>query len=311
MLIAFVRELDIRDADHRQAYRTIARWCCRLTKTMRGLVEDSIGVSAKTRTALKEFRHWADNSSYWEDLWRVMVKGRRPKKWGIDPKDVSWIYTYLSLKDKRTLKHIQRYKIIPTKRFGPKTMRAITTELERFCRSVVRRRLCFIYKYDQGVAVEDLVNELVEVALKTIRKVEYEGNRLKAMNFARRAARNRAINIINFHTAEKRSRLIELENSSQEYQVKVVANDNLTHTRIAERSTEEVIERVSCRLGPVHEHYARCVLGVLPGFDEWVKMWHGRDVSSMPVEEVGRIAENWVDIGHDQLMENLAAMFIR
>lgn len=307
MLVAYVKQLDICREDRKSAYRAIAQFTARIITTAREINETAWAVSTETRRKLNAFRNWTDSSDYWGELWRVMVKVRNPLKYDVDPADAAWIYRYLKRKDVVVLERIQGFGLIPTKRFGPRRMNRLLRELTRHCRYVAHRKLSFISKYDPGLSLEDMISDMVEVGLKTIRRNENWGNPLLAINHAKRAAYNRAINIIKAHTTQKRARLINTGNGEREYSSVLTS---LTNLGIVERHTpiDDLIERISIRLGPNHEHYARCVLGTMPHFDEWVKEWVGREPKNISPPELGILARSWVGLTQTDLEENLAGL---
>lgn len=121
-------------------------------------------------------------------------------------RDVLLFEPFLSLDDQRQLYRLARATDYTTRTACD--LLPIIKKLRRYCVSLVRRRMRFITKHDDGVTADDLENALFEAGLMTLHQYDGEPNALKLSNTAKRGARNYCIRLIEFHTARCRSRLI-------------------------------------------------------------------------------------------------------
>ena len=121
--------------------------------------------------------------------------------------DVMLVQAFLPLEDHRELYRLSRatewatpseYDLLP-----------IVANLQRYCAGLVRRRMRFIVKHDQGLTAQDLEGALFEAGLMTLRQYDAEFNDgLKLLNTAKRGAHNYFVRLVEFYTARCRSRLV-------------------------------------------------------------------------------------------------------
>ena len=121
--------------------------------------------------------------------------------------DVMLVQAFLPLEDHRELYRLSRatdwatpseYDLLP-----------IVANLQRYCAGLVRRRMRFIIKHDQGLTAQDLEGALFEAGLMTLRQYDAEfDDGLKLLNTAKRGAHNYYVRLVEFYTAQRRSRLV-------------------------------------------------------------------------------------------------------
>jgi hypothetical protein len=120
--------------------------------------------------------------------------------------DLRLLDAYLSDQDKRFLVRValtiggdEQLDVAP-----------IVDELQRFCHHLAYRKLRFLANNDTGVTLDDLRVEVFEAALATLLHYDAEPNRLKLINTAKRGARNHCMRLIDWHTAQRRTRLLRV-----------------------------------------------------------------------------------------------------
>lgn len=120
--------------------------------------------------------------------------------------DVLLIEAFLTVQDHRQLYRLARATNYAT----PTELDLLPTvkKLQRYCANLVRRRMRFIIKHDNGLTAQDLENALFEAGLMTLRQYDAETNSLKLLNTAKRGAHNYFVRLVEFYTARCRSRLV-------------------------------------------------------------------------------------------------------
>ena len=95
----------------------------------------------------------------------------------------------------------------------------IVTKLRKFCRWLAARELRFIEKYDASLTMADLIAELFEAALVTLRNYDHEyTNAAKIYNFARVGVQNHCVLMQQYHTRQRRGRVVKvMVNNQQEF----------------------------------------------------------------------------------------------
>lgn len=90
--------------------------------------------------------------------------------------------------------------------------------LYRYCEGLAQRKLRFLVNNDPGHTMDDFVVELFEAGLSTMRHYDAESdNELKLLNFARRGAKNHCLRLIDYHTAQRRARIVKTSDASMRF----------------------------------------------------------------------------------------------
>jgi len=100
----------------------------------------------------------------------------------------------------------------------------IIKKLQKFCLSLAHRKMRFLINNDNGLSINDLATELFEAALLTLRNYDTEyKDTLKVLNFSKVGAKNHCGRLIDFYTAQRRTRLVRIidnENAGRHAQQK-------------------------------------------------------------------------------------------
>lgn len=80
-------------------------------------------------------------------------------------------------------------------------------KLRIYCKYLANRKLKFISNNDRGLDTEDFVNELLAKGVTAAEKYDTQ-NALHTLNIAKKAAHNHAMRLIEWHTAQKRRRVV-------------------------------------------------------------------------------------------------------
>jgi hypothetical protein len=121
-------------------------------------------------------------------------------------RDVLLLEGFLWLDD-----HRQLYRLARATRYATPSdqdLLPVVAKLQRYCSDLVRRRMRFLIKHDRGLTAQDLENGLFEAGLMTLRQYDSETNQLKLLNTAKRGAHNYFVRLVEFYTAQCRSRLV-------------------------------------------------------------------------------------------------------
>jgi len=272
---------------------------CRLTAsiiTTRQFDAVTATLPRPQRKRVRNWRRWAVGSYYWGSLWRCLVTEDDPADWHVWPQDVTYVLENLTGQDRETL---QRSKgQVPTRRFSHRRLKRLMTDLNRYCHWLAYSKLSFVSRYDRGMDQEDLQADLLEVGIRTLRRYEHEGDCLKALNFAKRAVHNWAINLITRHTASKRTRLLVHNREEREFQARSVSweevGEIVPDTMAVQPLPATLVIRH--RLGPLYENWALAVLGHWPEFEEWVTLWGSKDPQRLRPQELNELACRWVGL---------------
>lgn len=104
-------------------------------------------------------------------------------------------------------------------------LQPIIEKLRRYCWSLAYHKARFISMNDVGIDLDDIAIELFEVGLRTMREFDSEYyNELKLLNTAKVGARHHCSRMIDYHTAQKRSRLVRVGDG--EYQTTTISLDH-------------------------------------------------------------------------------------
>ena len=120
--------------------------------------------------------------------------------------DVMLVQAFLPLDDHRELYRLARATTWATP--SDYDLLPIVANLQRYCAGLVRRRMRFLIKHDNGLTAQDLEGALFEAGLMTLRQYDAEQNGLKLLNTAKRGAHNYYVRLVEFYTARRRSRLV-------------------------------------------------------------------------------------------------------
>ena len=83
-------------------------------------------------------------------------------------------------------------------------------QLQKFCRTIAYQKVRFLAQNDFGLSMDDLINELFEIGLLAMRTYDWNHNQLKLLNTVKRSVRNHCVRMIEFHTAQRRARLVQM-----------------------------------------------------------------------------------------------------
>lgn len=133
--------------------------------------------------------------------------------------DVMLVQAFLPVEDHRELYRLARATTWATP--SDYDLLPIVADLQRYCAGLVRRRMRFIIKHDNGLTAEDLEGALFEAGLMTLRQYDAEQNGLKLLNTAKRGAHNYYVRLVEFYTARRRSRLVRhIDGASVPYELR-------------------------------------------------------------------------------------------
>lgn len=121
-------------------------------------------------------------------------------------RDVMLLERFLDLDDHRQLYRIARatdYRT-PTRH----DLLPVIRKLQRYCTTLVRRRMRFILKHDRSMTSHDLETALFEAGLITLHQFDADDNELRLLNTAKRGAHNYFVRLVEYHTAQCRARLV-------------------------------------------------------------------------------------------------------
>ncbi len=133
--------------------------------------------------------------------------------------DVALVEAFLDLREHQALRRIgtAAYFTNPT----DQDLRPLVQELYRYCGGLANRKMRFLVNNDPGHTLDDFIVELFEAGLSTLRHYDADSDQpLKLLNFARRGAKNHCLRLIDYHTAQRRARLVRVSNDPMGYRVK-------------------------------------------------------------------------------------------
>jgi hypothetical protein len=173
-------------------------------------------------------------------------------------------------------------------------------KLRKYCKNIANRKLRFICTYDQGLSINDMESDLLEYAIKSISKKNFYNDNEFMLNYAKRSAHNRMVNIIKRNTSVKRSRIVSSHTQDREYEVRMSTLETVQH--ISNKKSVEYLLWKASRLGIHQEYYVRCILGIIPEFDTWVYTWYNKRIKSISLEKLSTIAKRWVGISENEVL---------
>jgi len=121
--------------------------------------------------------------------------------------DVALIETFFTVEEHRALRRIGMAAHFETP--SEHDLKPLIEQLHRYCHNLARQKLWFLVNNDPGHSLDDFVTELFEAGLSTMRHYDADADQpLKLLNFARRGAKNHCMRLIDYHTAQRRARLV-------------------------------------------------------------------------------------------------------
>lgn len=106
-------------------------------------------------------------------------------------------------------------------------LEGIIRELQIYCNRFVRKKLLFVLR-SCNFEVHDLAGELICKAITTFYHTSIEcRTKLHTLNFLRMTCKNHGNNMINYFTAKKRSRLIQVGEGGNEFSLTIVSENQL------------------------------------------------------------------------------------
>jgi hypothetical protein len=257
------------------------------------------------RHAVRSWRQWALSSFYWGNLWRAIISGE-PERWRVHPEDSDLVKSYLRVADRRKIDDLYFFRAVG--RLSHDVIMDIQQKLRKWAWSLYHKHLRFIARYDKGISSEDLVGSVMEAGLRAMRRYEHQDNPQKTLNYAKRAAKNEAINLIGRHTRDKRARLVPSKDPDRQYLCRTVSFEEVQPTLENQHAIEPLFDTIRIQLGPEYERYARAILGEWPDFDEWVATQHETMPERLPRRKLERFAREFSGITTEQAREHLAPL---
>ncbi|NIV34184.1 MAG: hypothetical protein GWN58_33455 [Anaerolineae bacterium] len=302
-LVKHFAHVPTKQIDH--LMRLVARFTVGLLDTD-GLNRELAGFELEVRHAVRSWRQWALSSFYWGSLWRAVVADD-PLSYQVDPEDYDLIKSYLRRADLQQVQDM--FYLRSVGRLSPEVVLEIQQKLRKWAWALYHKHLRFIAFYDKGVTSEDLVGSVMEAGLRAMRRYEHQYNPKKTLNFAKRAAKNEAINLIGRHTRDKRARIVPAKNDpTRQYLCRTVSYEEVQTSMENQTASEPLFATIRVQLGPEYERYARAILGAWPAFDEWVASQHATMPERLPQRKLERFAREFSGITSQQAKENLAPL---
>lgn len=288
-----------------QVMRLVARFTVGLIDTD-GLNKGLVMFELEVRHAVRSWRQWALSSFYWGNLWRAIIADD-PAAWSVHQEDVDLIRSYLRRTDQQQIS--QMYFIRSIGRLSLDTVLDLQNKLRKWSWALYHKHLRFISRYDKGVTSEDLVGSVMEAGLRALRRYEHQLNPKKTLNFAKRAAKNEAINLIGRYTRSKRARLIATTNDpNRQYLCRTVSLEEVQPLLENQHASDPLYDYIRVQLGPEYERYARAILGEWPDFDAWVASEHAVVPEKLPRRKLEKFAREWSGITTEQAKRNLGPL---
>jgi hypothetical protein len=119
--------------------------------------------------------------------------------------DVKFMEQYLVAADWKKLRWRAEAFENYNRRYIPTT--SLSIELVRYSWEVAKRKLQFIANYDPAISLDDLVGDMVMAGLASLRWYDWEDNPKRLKHRVFKTIRNKAMNLLEYYTAEKRCRL--------------------------------------------------------------------------------------------------------
>jgi len=301
-LVKHFSHLPTRNIDH--VLQLVAQFTVGLLDTD-SLNKELVRFDLEVRHAVRSWRRWALSSFYWGNLWRAVISGQS-KQWQVDQDDVALVSSYLRVADRRRLDDL--YYLRSVGRLSPDVVMDLQNRLRKWSWSLYHKHLRFVSRYDKGLSSEDLVGTIMEAGLKALRRYEHQQNPNMTLNFAKRAARNTAINLIGRYTRDKRARLVPSTDPDRQYLCRTVSFEEVQPTLENQHAIEPLFDTIRIQLGPEYERYARAILGKWPDFDEWVSQQHQTPPEKLPPRKLERYAREFSGLTTEQARKHLAPL---
>lgn len=301
-LVKHFAHIPTKEIDH--VMKLVARFTVGLLDTD-GLNRELSRFDLGVRHAVRSWRQWALSSFYWGSLWRAVVADD-PLTYNIWLDDFDLIKSYLRRVDLQQVQEM--YFLRSVGRLSPEVVLEIQQKLRKWAWALYHKHLRFIARYDQGLTSEDLVGSVMEAGLRAMRRYEHQDNPKKTLNFAKRAAKNEAINLIGRYTRDKRARLVPSTDPDRQYLCRTVSYEEVQSSLEDHSASEPLFDTIRVQLGPEYERYARAILGAWPAFDEWVASQHSAEAERLPQRKLERFAREFAGITTEQARENLAPL---
>lgn len=291
-----------------QVMQVIARFTVGLIDTHE-MNQELAQFELEVRCAVRLWRHWALSSFYWGNLWRAIIAGD-PERWKVHPEDTDLIKSYLRREDHAKIDDLYFFRSVG--RLSHDVVMEIQQKLRKFAWSMYHKYLRFVAKYDKGLSSEDLVASIMEAGLRALRRYEHQDNPLKTLNYAKRAAKNEAINIIGRNTRIKRARIVaaSASNPDRQYLCRTVSLEEVQPLLENQHASDPLYDYIRVQLGPEYERYARAILGEWPDFDAWVATTHEVAPEKLPRRKLERFAREWSGITTEQARRNLGPLLV-
>jgi DNA-directed RNA polymerase specialized sigma24 family protein len=290
-----------------QVMKLVARFTVGILDTD-GLNKGLVPFSLDVRHAVRAWRQWALSSFYWGNLWRAIVTND-PATWKVHREDVDLIRSYLSRSDLACIEDM--YFVRSVSRLSAEVIMDLQVRLRNWAWVLYHKHLRFIAQYDKGLSSEDLVASVMEAGLKALRRYEHQNNPKKTLNFAKRAAKNEAINIIGRYTRRKRARIVATKDDpTRQFLCRTVSFEEVQPILEKQVASDPLYDYIRVQLGHEYERYARAILGEWPAFDEWVATTHDVETDRLPRRKLERFAREWSGITTEQARRNLAPLLV-
>lgn len=291
-----------------------------LTRIMPSKAFTAIAKGSRLTRLAKKAKRWVERSAYAQRLWKAAclfllrehTLHRTATIFAVDFSDLSHIIWCLN---EEKLVGKLRYKFpLSRTRLAPisfRRMEVLLAKLSPFIRKLVWRKTLFLFNYDTGLSKEDLESELTQEAVYLIRYYEHYRNELFLLNTVKRGIRNKVMNLISFHTAKCRSRLVKVDNDERVYQTTTISLSQDEKDRgiggICELSTGkgEELTSLANKVAPKYRRFMEIVLGVdNNGFDDWLEKNYSNP-HTLKYEAVGRAAMNYLGLKPERVQRVL------
>jgi hypothetical protein len=127
----------------------------------------------------------------------------------------------------------------------------LAAKLQPFAKKLVTSRLAFLAKYDRGLCMEDLVNELWVEGCRVLQIRWHFPRESSRLNLARRAMTNRSVDLIKFHTDPKRAKIVGVITPDAEREEEWGSHQQLYERHMTtlslDRPTASLDSREDCR----------------------------------------------------------------
>jgi hypothetical protein len=181
-------------------------------------------------------------------------------------------------------------------------MENIIKEVKKYCAFLVRKKLYFILKSDHGTDYDGLLTDLLIAAISVVHGYDDQiADEKKMLSYAKKAAHNYAIRLIEYHTAQKRRRLY---NDGQGFSTTTLSLDmteseeetfnlyNLIPATAAPSEDYDEWENMNKRVSELDPSTQQVVQTVLDmedeqnGFDQWLKQNHDTSRDSIRPQQL-------------------------